>query len=162
MDINDTVAGLGRMLTARSWMLGGAESCTGGLVSHMLTSVSGSSAWFKGAVVAYANEIKMRVLGVPEAVLAGPGAVSQQCVYAMAEGVRKALGVEVGFAVSGIAGPTGGTPDKPVGTVWMAWALPGGVSARRFNFSGDRAGIKTQSAGTCITELAGLIEQGGG
>ncbi|MEY3249083.1 MAG: hypothetical protein RL742_1126 [Bacteroidota bacterium] len=139
---NDTLEQVvGRLLQARGLRFGTAESCTGGYVAHLMTSVPGSSAYFQGAVVAYSNELKMRLLGVPEQTLLEQGAVSEATVRAMAIGALDALGVDVALSISGIAGPEGGTPDKPVGTVWMAVAdrRSGAVTAVKHVFGRDRA-----------------------
>ena len=131
---------VGRMLQARGLQFGTAESCTGGYVAHLMTTVPGSSAYFRGAVVAYSNDLKMQLLGVPEQTLLEQGAVSEGAVRAMAIGALDALGVDVALSISGIAGPDGGTPDKPVGTVWMAVAdRRGGVTAVKHIFGRDRA-----------------------
>ncbi|QJD81447.1 competence/damage-inducible protein A [Spirosoma rhododendri] len=122
---DDTLESIaGRMLKAKGWTLSAAESCTGGAVSARLTSVPGSSAYFTGSVVSYSNDVKIAQLGVSADTLATVGAVSEDTIRQMAEGVRKALNTDVGIATSGIAGPDGGTPDKPVGTVWIAVATP--------------------------------------
>ncbi|MGI9159983.1 MAG: CinA family nicotinamide mononucleotide deamidase-related protein [Saprospiraceae bacterium] len=131
---------VGRMLQARGLQFGTAESCTGGYIAHLMTTVPGSSAYFHGAVVAYSNDLKRRLLGVPEQTLLDQGAVSEATVRAMAVGALDALGVDVALSISGIAGPDGGTPDKPVGTVWMAVAdRRGGVTAVKHVFGRDRA-----------------------
>ncbi|MEL6867312.1 MAG: nicotinamide-nucleotide amidohydrolase family protein, partial [Bacteroidota bacterium] len=111
---------MGRILKEQGRMLATAESCTGGYIAHLITSVPGSSAYFKGSVIAYANEVKMEQLGVQEETLKAHGAVSEPTVREMVKGVIKKLGADVGIATSGIAGPGGGTADKPVGTIWMA------------------------------------------
>ncbi|MFT5750469.1 MAG: nicotinamide-nucleotide amidase, partial [Ancylomarina sp.] len=116
-----------------------AESCTGGNMAHMLTSMAGSSAYFKGSVVAYSNEVKANVLGVNANDLEGFGAVSQQVVEQMATGACKAIGTDYAIATSGIAGPDGGTDEKPVGTVWVAVAFKDGVVSEKFNFSKERS-----------------------
>ncbi len=131
-----------------------AESCTGGRLAAMLNELSGSSAFYKGSVVAYANEAKMNVLGVKEQTLKEFGAVSEQTVRQMAEGVRKLLHTDVAIATSGIAGPTGGTPDKPVGTVWIAWATPEGTTTECFHFGGDREQV---TARACTAALAKFL-----
>lgn len=113
-----------RRLAAMGWTLGTAESCTGGAIASSITAVPGSSVVFKGSVVAYANAVKEQLLGVQSASLREHGAVSEQVVLEMADGARKAMGVDVLVAVSGIAGPSGGTPTKPVGTIWMALVTP--------------------------------------
>lgn len=115
-----------------------AESCTGGYMAHLITLVSGSSAYFKGSVVAYSNEVKEKVLGVNPEDIARYGAVSETVVKQMAEGVRKLTGADYAVSTSGIAGPTGGTPEKPVGTVWIGVAMPGKTIAKRFVFSFTR------------------------
>jgi nicotinamide-nucleotide amidase len=136
---------VGGLLQARGWRLAVAESCTGGLIGGRLTDVAGSSAWFAGGVVAYANDIKTSLLGVPEAWLAEHGAVSEPVGRAMAEGARARLSADVAIAVTGIAGPTGGTPAKPIGTVVIALALPTGTSARTLQLIGDRPMIRQHS-----------------
>jgi len=151
-------ARIGDLLRGRSWFLATAESCTAGLIAGTLTEVSGSSDWFRGGVVAYANSVKSGLLGVPEPVLAASGAVSEPVVRAMAAGARRAVGADAAVAVSGVAGPSGGTPDKPVGTVWMAWDLAGASFAARFRFPGDRAAVRAATVRTCLEELARRLE----
>ncbi|SDB26735.1 nicotinamide-nucleotide amidase [Desulfonatronum thiosulfatophilum] len=146
---------LGRTLMERGGMLAAAESCTGGLIAHLTTNISGSSQWFAGAVVAYANQVKSTVLNVPEAVIAARGAVSREVVLAMASGVRQLLNTQAALAVSGIAGPDGGTPDKPVGTVWVAWSYKEYQHSACLHFSGSRLEIKRQSA---LASLKGMLE----
>ena len=131
-------AAVGRALKGRGQTLALAESCTGGHISGLITSVPGSSAYFIGGVVSYANAVKMEELGVPGDMLELNGAVSQPVVERMATGVRKALGSDWAVATSGVAGPDGGTPEKPVGTVWIAVAGPDGVRSRRAGFPGGR------------------------
>ncbi|GAB3698306.1 competence/damage-inducible protein A [Spirosoma flavus] len=121
---------IGRLLSEKQLSLGVAESCTGGYVSSQITKVPGSSAYFWGGVVSYSNVVKVNQLGVQSATLEQFGAVSEETVRQMAEGVRKALGTNVGIATSGIAGPDGGTPDKPVGTIWIACATDNRTVAR--------------------------------
>jgi nicotinamide-nucleotide amidase len=130
---------------ARGWTLATAESCTGGLVAARLTSVPGSSEVFRGSVVAYANEVKESSLGVSGALLARHGAVSAETAAAMALGVREAVGVDVGIADTGIAGPGGGTPEKPVGLVHLHVATPDAAAGREFSFPGDREAIRTRA-----------------
>ncbi|WP_027302728.1 competence/damage-inducible protein A [Rudanella lutea] len=115
---------VGRLLTERGLMFGTAESCTGGYIAAQITKTPGSSAYFQGSIVSYANAVKVGQLGVDPATLAEHGAVSEQTVRQMAEGARRALGADIVLATSGIAGPDGGTPDKPVGTIWIACATP--------------------------------------
>ena len=130
----------------RGWTLASAESCTGGLVAARLTSVPGSSDVFLGGVVAYADEVKQRELAVPAALLAAHGAVSPEVAEAMARGARDRLGIDVAVAVTGIAGPGGGTPEKPVGLVYLHVEGPDGGVGREFSFPGDRASIRARSA----------------
>ena len=153
-DLEKMVAALGQSLRSQRCRMATAESCTGGLVACTLTDVAGSSEWFEGGVVAYDNRVKMRLLGVPEEVLVRHGAVSRACVESMVRGVCTLMDVPVGLAISGIAGPGGGTPDKPVGTVWVAWQSAGRVWSRDFSFDGSRREIKMQSMRAAIAELA--------
>jgi nicotinamide-nucleotide amidase len=134
-----------------------AESCTGGLVGARLTEVPGASDAYLGGVVAYANEVKARALGVPEDVLARHGAVSEEAARAMAAGVRSALGADVGIAVTGVAGPGGGTASKPVGLVHVAAEGPAGAAAREFRFPGDREEIRERAAGMALHEARTLL-----
>jgi nicotinamide-nucleotide amidase len=130
---------------ARGWTLATAESCTGGLVAARLTGIPGSSEVFRGAVVAYANEVKEGELGVPAALLARHGAVSPEAAEAMAKGARERLGVDVAVSVTGIAGPDGGTEEKPVGLVYLHAEGPDGGLGREFSFPRDRASIRARS-----------------
>ena len=129
---------VGQLLQAKGYQLGTAESCTGGAVAQRLTSVAGSSAYFRGSVIAYANDVKEALLGVQADTLAQHGAVSDETVRAMAEGARTRLGCDVALATSGIAGPGGGTPDKPVGTIYIACATPAGTESRRISIDRGR------------------------
>ncbi len=122
-----------------------AESCTGGMIAARVTDIAGCSAWFRGGVVAYSNDVKMAVLGVPAPLLARCGAVSEQVGQAMAEEARKVLGSDLALAVTGIAGPEGGTTEKPVGTVYLALADQDGCEVVRCQFDGDRAAIRQQT-----------------
>lgn len=127
-----------RKLTALGWTLGTAESCTGGAIASSITAVPGSSSIFKGSVVAYSNEIKEQLLGVQRQSLSEFGAVSEKVVREMVAGARQKLEVDVAVAVSGIAGPSGGTPSKPVGTIWMAISTPAGTEARCLQLGTNR------------------------
>ena len=129
---------VGAILVARGWRIAIAESCTGGLVTSRLTDIPGSSAWVERAVVAYSNAAKIGLLGVAEADIAAYGAVSETVAIAMAEGVRRLAGVEVGVGITGIAGPTGGSEAKPVGTVCIAVAPPGAGGSEDSPLSGER------------------------
>jgi len=141
-------------LAARHATLAMAESCTGGMIGAALTAIPGSSAVFVGGVIAYSNDIKRRVLGVPASVLARHGAVSAECVRAMARGARRLTGATWAVSVSGIAGPGGGTPGKPVGLVQVAVAGPKSVIARGFRFRGNRERVRTQAATAALRLLA--------
>lgn len=129
---------IGRMLTSHDKTVSAAESCTGGLISALFTSVPGSSGYYMGSVTSYANEVKTDVLGVPEEIINMNGAVSSECVAAMAEGVRKLTGSDFSVATSGIAGPGGGSESKPVGTVWIGVSSQMGTETYRMQFKGDR------------------------
>jgi len=137
---------VGRLLRARQRTVALAESCTGGLVGHRLTQVSGSSAYFERGFVVYSNEAKQALLGVPEAVLRQHGAVSAACAEAMARGARERASTDLGVSVTGIAGPDGGTPTKPVGTVFIGLADRQGAVVERHRFDRDREGNKALSA----------------
>src|SRR5262249_30052142 len=139
-------AAVGRVLRGRGAACALAESCTGGLVGHLLTSVPGSSDYFVGGVVCYANSVKTALCGVRPETLASDGAVSEACVREMAAGVAERLGATLGVGGSGIAGPGGGAPRKPVGTVHLAIAGPGGVRHRKLLYQGDREQVKQVAA----------------
>ncbi len=158
LSIQDLAARLGRALTLRDWRMATAESCTGGLIAGALTDVPGSSEWFLGGVVAYANSAKESLLGVSHTDLTTHGAVSRAVVQAMARGARTALGADLAVAVSGVAGPSGGTPDKPVGTVWIAWSWAESSLAERFQFSGDRAAVREATVRTALICLLRTAE----
>ncbi|NLJ45721.1 MAG: CinA family protein [Treponema sp.] len=147
-------------LARRGWTAALAESCTGGMVSAALTSVPGASERFWGAVVSYANEAKREVLSVPREVLELRGAVSPETVRAMAQGVLALSGADVSAAVSGIAGPGGGTPEKPVGTVWIGLAARGGRHRElRLALTGDRNRIRRESTIRVLAELRSFVEE---
>jgi len=137
---------LGEKLRARGLRLAVAESCTGGLIGHRVTNVAGSSTYYVGSVTAYAYEAKVRLLGVTWETLENHGAVSAETVAEMARGIRRALAADVGIAVSGIAGPGGGMPGKPVGLVWIAVSAKDDLLTRQFNFKGERISVKEQAA----------------
>jgi nicotinamide-nucleotide amidase len=155
-DLTALALKLGRALQGRGWRVATAESCTGGWIAKALTDVSGSSQWFDGGVVAYSNAAKIALLGVPSDVLAGHGAVSEQTVRAMAEGARTRFAADLSVAVSGIAGPDGGTADKPVGTVHFAWAGPGGITAARRVFAGNRETVRRLTVALALERLVEL------
>jgi nicotinamide-nucleotide amidase len=150
---------LGDTLRAHDATIASAESATGGLIGHRLTGVSGSSDYYLGSVVAYANSAKQAVLGVDEAAIREHGAVSEAVALRMAEGVRERLSTTVGVSTTGIAGPTGGTPDKPVGTVWVGYADASGGHARRYQFVEDRTLNKKLFASAALEQARrGLLE----
>ncbi|ASJ72466.1 CinA family protein [Granulosicoccus antarcticus] len=142
---DELVAGLAELLLSRNATMTTAESCTGGLIAGALTAMPGSSAWFAQSVVTYSNEAKQSLLGVAEVVFEEHGAVSEACVLAMARGASERSGSPVAVAVSGVAGPDGGTPDKPVGTVWFGWAIGNAVSAELLHLEGDRRTVREQA-----------------
>jgi PncC family amidohydrolase len=147
----------GESLHTHGWTLGTAESCTGGLLGHLLTEIPGSSAYYLGGIVAYSNAIKHQWLGVPEAILLTDGAVSEATARAMAEGVRERFGCDVGMATTGIAGPGGGSETKPVGLVYIAVATPTSTRCERYLFSGDRSANKRESAVAAFQILLSML-----
>lgn len=160
----DAAQRLGAALLRRGWMCGCAESCTGGLIAARLTDEAGASVWFERGFVTYSNRAKTELLGVPPAVLEAHGAVSQPVAAAMARGVLAHAPVQAALAVTGIAGPGGGTPDKPVGLVWFAWAWLDGDAPRVETASviwpGDRQAVRAASAAYAIDQLACRLEAG--
>jgi len=135
-----------------------AESCTGGGVAHAITRIAGSSQWFERGFVTYTNAAKEEMLGVSRATLEAHGAVSEEVAWEMAAGALAHSHAEVSVGITGIAGPGGGTPEKPVGLVWIAWAYRGGpVQARRFVFLGDRAAVRERSVAVALQGLIDLI-----
>ncbi len=149
---------VGKLLRARGWRLAVAESCTGGLIGHRLTNVPGSSTYYQGSITAYAYEAKVRLLGVRWETLEAHGAVSEAVVLEMARGVRRALAADVGLSVSGIAGPGGGTPEKPVGTTWIGLSTPFGDTALKTVGHGDRLANKEHSAEEALQLLVRTLK----
>ena len=148
---------LGETLRARGAMLATAESCTGGLIAATCTSVAGSSDWFERGFVTYSNAAKTEMLGVDAALIAAHGAVSAEVACAMAEGALKHSKASLAVAVTGIAGPGGATPGKPVGTVWLALARRGGATeAERLQLAGDRAAVREQTVQHALRRLLDL------
>ena len=145
---------------ARGISVATAESCTGGLIAQLLTDVSGSSGYFRGGVVSYADDVKMSLLGVPAEHIAAHGAVSAQVARSMAEGARSRLVVDVAVAVTGVAGPGGGTAAKPVGLTYVAVADGSGVDLRRFVWSGDRAANRLATARAAIVMMLECVSGG--
>ena len=148
---------LGQLLLRKGLTMGTAESCTGGKIASLMTSVAGSSAYFVGGVVSYTNEVKHQVLGVSSEALDRYGAVSQAVVEQMAQGATRVLGCDCAVATSGIAGPGGGTPAKPVGTVWIAACRGERVRSACFHFVGDRLGNIRSSAEAALSMLLELL-----
>ena len=160
----DACAELVGIAAAHGLTLGCAESCTGGLVSGCLTAVPGSSAVVRGGVVSYAIAVKRAVLGVSDDVLDAPGvgAVSSECASQMAEGARRVLGSDLAVSVTGIAGPGGAEPGKPVGTVWLGLATPQGMRTRLLSLAGDRAEVRRQAVAGAVALLReGVVETAG-
>jgi PncC family amidohydrolase len=153
---------VGDWLRAQGLTLSAAESCTGGLLSHRLTNVAGSSDYFTGGVMAYSYEAKERLLGVGRETLETYGAVSEQTAVEMARGVRRVLQTGVSLAITGIAGPDGGMPDKPVGLVYIALSAEDGEECRRFVWDGDREQNKARSAQAALQVLADYLRRRGG
>ncbi len=137
---------IGDLLKNRKWTLAVAESCTGGLIAHRTTAIPGASAYFERGIVSYSNRAKVELLGVPQEVLDEHGAVSRQTAKAMCEGVSRNSGTEVGLSTTGIAGPGGGSPGKPVGTVYIGLHAPEKTLVQHFTFSGDRRTVKNKTA----------------
>jgi nicotinamide-nucleotide amidase len=157
IELKRLAARVGRQLLASRRRLVTAESCTGGWVAKAITDIAGSSQWFEGGYVTYSNETKKRTLGVSAETLARHGAVSEQVAREMARGAIAASGADVAVAITGIAGPDGGSPDKPVGTVWFCWAMRHGKSlrltTRKSRYRGDRAAVRSQSVATALREI---------
>jgi PncC family amidohydrolase len=149
---------IGKMLLERSLTVGLAESCTGGLVASRITDVPGSSAYFMAGLVTYSNEAKTKFLAVPDKLIKQRGAVSDVVAKRMARGVRTAAGVDIGLSITGIAGPAGGSPGKPVGTVFIALATKKEVFVRKFLFSGNRRKVRKQSSGKALAMLLDYLE----
>jgi len=147
---------LASTLLARGWMMATAESCTGGMIAARCTDLSGSSQWFERGFVTYSNAAKSELLGVPAELIAQHGAVSEPVARAMAGGAVRHAHAQVSVAVTGIAGPTGGSADKPVGTVWFAWCVNEQLSSERCVFDGDRAAIREA---TVAHALQGLLKR---
>jgi len=151
-------ATLGSALLAKHWQVTCAESCTGGGVASAITAIPGSSSWFGAGFVTYSNLHKQKLLGVKEATLLRFGAVSEEVVKEMAEGALAAANGDIAVAVSGIAGPDGGTGEKPVGTVWFCWASRGNLYTQRELFCGDRATVRRQAVEMALQGLINMIK----
>jgi nicotinamide-nucleotide amidase len=155
--VDDLVAQLAALLTARGWMLASAESCTGGMIAAACTDLAGSSAWFERGFVSYSNAAKTELLGVPTGLIATHGAVSEAVARAMAQGALAHAHAQCAVAVTGVAGPTGGSANKPVGTVWFAWATPGGLHSVCQRFDGGRAAVRSATVEHSLRTLMDLL-----
>ena len=144
-------------LIQRRERMGTAESCTGGLIAAACTSLAGSSQWFERGVVSYSNQAKTELLGVPAPVIRQHGAVSEPVARAMAEGAVTRSHAQVALSVTGVAGPSGGTPDKPVGTVWFGWQVDGQTHSEVQHFAGNRAAVRAQTVQHALQRLRGLL-----
>jgi nicotinamide-nucleotide amidase len=153
MDFESLVLQLADALRSRGWRMATAESCTGGLIAAACTAVAGSSDWFERGFVTYSNAAKMDLLGVPAAQLADHGAVSREVALAMAQGALQRAPVQLAVAVTGIAGPGGAVPGKPVGTVWLAWATAAGAQAERLQLPGDRSAVRAATVQAALRQL---------
>jgi len=152
------VEDLAAALLARGWMLATAESCTGGLIAAACTDLAGSSHWLERGFVSYSNAAKTELLGVDAALIAGHGAVSEPVARAMAQGALQHSKAQCALAVTGIAGPGGGSADKPIGTVWFAWATPQGVRSDMQRFDGDRAQVRSATVQHSLAVLLRLVQ----
>jgi nicotinamide-nucleotide amidase len=153
----DMIMVLADRLRLRGWHLATAESCTGGMIAAACTDLAGSSDWFDRGFVTYSNAAKSGMLGVEAALISRDGAVSEAVARAMATGAQREAGVEAALAVTGVAGPGGGSVAKPVGTVWFAWALPGRVWAECRRFDGDRAAVRQQTRDHALAVLVAAL-----
>lgn len=148
---------LAQELQARGWMLATAESCTGGMIAAACTDLSGSSNWFERGFVTYSNEAKTELLGVDPALIAQHGAVSEVVARAMAFGAVRHSRAQVSVAVTGVAGPTGGSPQKPVGTVWFGFQVDGRLTSETVRFDGDRAAVRSAAVDHALQRLLQLL-----
>jgi len=148
---------LAEKLQKHGWMMVTAESCTGGLIAGACTDLSGSSAWFERGFVTYSNAAKTELLGVPAALIAAHGAVSEPVARAMAEGAVRHAPAQVAVAVTGVAGPTGGSADKPVGTVWFGWHVAGHTDTECVHFAGDRAAVRAAAIAHALIGLGARL-----
>ncbi|KGH00999.1 competence damage-inducible protein A [Comamonas thiooxydans] len=155
--IEELVRQLAARLTEKGWMLATAESCTGGMIAAACTDLAGSSQWFERGFVTYSNEAKTEMLGVPAELIAKHGAVSEEVVRAMAEGAIRHSRAQVSIAVTGIAGPSGGSAEKPVGTVWVGWSTSDTSNTRRLALHGSRQKIREITTHIALHDLTRLL-----
>lgn len=158
-DITQLAQLLGNTLSAKGWQISCAESCTGGGVGYAITSISGSSAWFKKGYITYSNDAKQALLGVSEHTLTQHGAVSAQTVEEMATGAAKLANAEVAIAISGVAGPDGGTADKPVGTVWFGFFINGHSTSQKQLFTGNRQDVRIKAIEYALSNTLMLLQK---
>lgn len=158
LELKDLAEQLGMCMTAKGLKLASAESCTGGWLAKIITDIPGSSAWFTGSVVCYSNESKHSLLGVDENTLSEFGAVSGETVLELSDGLFSHTDADIAVSVSGIAGPDGGSDDKPVGLVWLSWGKRDkSVHAKPYNFDGDREDVRKQSIKQALNNLLDLL-----
>ena len=157
MHSSDLTKTLAQILLSRNWTVSLAESCTGGLVCATLTELAGSSEWFERGYITYSNEAKAECLDVPPQLIESHGAVSEQVAKAMAEGARINSGSNVAISITGVAGPSGGSAEKPVGTVCFGWATENQTLTKTMHFAGNRQTIRQQAAQFALTELIALL-----
>ena len=163
-DVHILIGNLAEELTRKGYLFATAESCTGGMIAALCTDMAGSSAWFAGGVIAYANHVKIRILNVPAATLEQEGAVSEAVVRHMAHGALSLCNAQAAIAVSGVAGPSGGTPQKPVGTVCIAWAHIAEhnavhVIAQQFRFPGNRSAVRLAAARESLAGMLHMLQK---
>ncbi|MDH5423884.1 MAG: nicotinamide-nucleotide amidohydrolase family protein [Gammaproteobacteria bacterium] len=159
IQLSDAILALSKLLIVKNYKMATAESCTGGWVAKAATDLAGSSSWFDRGLVTYSNQSKMDILGVSAATLEAYGAVSQQTVVEMVAGLLRSNSVSIGVAISGIAGPDGGTIEKPLGTVWLAWQSKSSeVFSKCYLFEGNREDIRLQAALKAVTGMIDLLE----
>ena len=157
MNASDLTKTLAQILLSRNWTVSLAESCTGGLACATLTELAGSSEWFERGYITYSNEAKAECLDVPSQLIESHGAVSEGVAKAMAEGARINSGSNVAISITGVAGPSGGSTEKPVGTVCFGWATENQTLVKTMHFDGDRQMIRQQAAQFALTELIALL-----
>ena len=158
-ELHQIVAQLAEALKQRGWMLATAESCTGGMIAAACTDLPGSSEWFDRGFVTYSNAAKTEMLGVPEELIAQHGAVSKEVVQAMCQGALARANAQAAVAVTGIAGPGGGSAHKPVGTVWFGWTIQGQSHTACMHWSGDRYTVRDQTQLYALQQLLALLKQ---
>ena len=151
------IADLAKLLQQKGWLMATAESCTGGMIAAACTDMAGSSNWFERGFVSYSNAAKTELLGVDAGLIEKHGAVSEKVARAMVQGAIQHSRAQVAVAVTGVAGPGGGSAAKPVGTVWFGWATPGGVVSEAQRFEGDRAAVRQSTVGHALGRLLQLL-----